>query len=256
MPGSESSVSSVAHVFTVRGRPVGFQPARFGGALVAVQRGYFPVSPTGYRSLSGHFGTGPGAPDSIPAEFLESLAVNEDQNRRRLLVQLARVPRAGADALGNYITVSGTASQAVQAAFFAPDDERAQFWGGAFRLLCLIDSDRRFQPASTAPAWTPAACATSLASQRELLGYVRRVASGDLSAKPPGFHIGVSAYFDLPERPEVQAAFALPTITQEFGLDVPTASAWDEDDEEIEPDSVLAAPVDESTDSADQLTLF
>ena len=47
---------TITATFTVRGRPVGFVPGRFGGALVAVERGYFPVSSTGYRSLAGHFG--------------------------------------------------------------------------------------------------------------------------------------------------------------------------------------------------------
>lgn len=254
MQTSESSV--VAHVFTVRGRPVGFQSARFGGALVAVERGYFPISPTGYRSLAGHFGGGAGEAPDISAEFLETLARNEDQARRAILAQLSRAPKVEPDPLSNFIWISGRAVEAVQAALFAPDDERVAFWSGAYRLLTLIDTDRRFQPASTAPAWTPEACAASLASERELLAYVRTVASGDFSSRPPGLHFGVSGYFDLPPNPAREQAFSLPALTAEFALDLPPLRDREEDDE-WEPDAVLAAPGRNSApDDSAQLDLF
>ena len=43
------SEETVARVFTVRSRPVGFVAGCY-PSLVAVERGYFPISQTGYRS--------------------------------------------------------------------------------------------------------------------------------------------------------------------------------------------------------------
>lgn len=255
-----SDTDSPVHVFTVRGRPVGFQSSRFGGSLHALERGYFPISPTGYRSLAGNFGGGPGSPASISPEFLEALAEADDRNRRTLLAQLARAPRAESDALGNFIHISGRASSAVQAAFFAPAEERVAFWCGAFRLLSLIDADRRFQPAPNGAAWTGEACAKSLATQRDLLAYVQRIATGDHTEPPPGLFIGVSAYFELPVRPEVETSFALPALNAELALELPPARDWEDDEaeEDDEPDAVLAAHGSGSATmpEPDQLDLF
>ncbi|HVZ65011.1 MAG TPA: hypothetical protein VG838_13555 [Opitutaceae bacterium] len=253
-----SDTDSPVHVFTVRGRPVGFQSSRFGGSLHAQERGYFPISPTGYRSLAGHFGTGPAAVVDIPAEFLEKLAEADDRDRRTLLAQLARAPRAESDGLGNFIHVSGRASAAVQAALFAPADERVALWCGAFRLLSLIDSDRRFQPAPNGTAWTAEACAKSLATQRAMLAYVRRIATGDHTQRPPGLFIGVSAYFELPPRPEIETPFALPALTGEFALDLPPSPDWRDDDED-EPEAVLVTRHEsggEPDEDSAQLDLF
>lgn len=253
-----SDTESAVHIFTVRGRPVGFQSSRFGGSLHAMERGYFPISPTGYRSLAGHFGTGPAAPESIPAEFLETLAVAEDRNRRTLLAQLARSPRVESDRLGNFIGTSGRASNAVQSALFAPANERVALWSGAFRLLSLIDRDGRFQPAPNGAAWTGAECEKALARQRDLLAYVRRIAAGDHTERPPGFYIGASAYFDLPACPAVELPFVLPCITDEFALDLPASETTDDDEEEMEPDAVFATREHDEMPVADteQLSLF
>ena len=99
-------MSEHTHVFSVRDRPVGFVPGSFGGALVAVERGYFPVSSTGYRSLAGHFGlNGAADPAAISAEFLNALAVAQDDVRRAVLHRLRRVPAPTSDRLGNFIGV-------------------------------------------------------------------------------------------------------------------------------------------------------
>ena len=65
-------------VFTVRGRPVGFNATRWGGELVAVERGYFPVSPTGYRSCTGFVGR-EDIPADVLTEFMESVAKEQDR---------------------------------------------------------------------------------------------------------------------------------------------------------------------------------
>lgn len=245
----------ISHVFSVRGRPVGFRPGRFGGDLVAIERGYFPVSPTGYRSLAGHFGlTGPADPSAISPEFLETLAQAQDRERQATLARLRRTPRADADYLTNFIGVSINTAQAVQEGIFAPERDRAALWGGAYRLLCLIDSDRRFQPASTAPAWTRAQCAAALARERELLGLIRQLAAGEFPTSPPARWLSLQAYFDLPPKPSGEPSFALPAITEEFAIDLPVSSADADDD--YEPDDPLPVADEEESEDANQLTLF
>lgn len=244
----------VAHIFTVRGRPVGFVPGRFGGALVAVERGFFPISATGYRSLAGHAGnTEPLNPDAVSADFLEALAQAQDRTRGALLVRLRRGPMPTADRLGNFIGVSITAEAALAEGFFAPDDARFTLWRGAFRLLNLIDTDPRFQPAPTAPAWTVAGCAQALALRRALLAFVRELAKGDLPAPPDGTHLAGRAYFDLPPKAHGEPAFALPELTAELPLELPPQAEVGED-EEPEVADEMPAEIDE--DDPAQMSLL
>ena len=221
-------MSGPIHIFSVRGRPVGFEPGRFGGALVAVERGFFPVSSTGYRSLAGHFGiNGEADPAVISPEFLEALAVAQDRTCRALLARLRRTPRPTPDRLGNFISMSSEAEAALTEGFFARDDERAALWSGAFQRLSLINTDGRFQPA---PAWTSDSCAEALAARRASLAFLRRLAAGELPPPPAGTHLAVRAYFELPPRSGGEPTFALPTRTADLPLDLPPAE--DIDDEE------------------------
>lgn len=103
-PRISMSPPPIRHVFAVRGRPVGFRPSRWGGALVAVERGYFPISATGFRSLAGEFGqTEEVDPGEIPHSFLELLVTAQDKARRALLARVSRTPQAGHDPLINFI---------------------------------------------------------------------------------------------------------------------------------------------------------
>lgn len=245
-------MSEYTHVFSVRGRPVGFVPGHFGGALVAVERGYFPVSGTGYRSLAGHFRIkGEAEPTAISAEFLEALAVAHDQTRRALLARLRRNPVATTDRLGNFIGVSIDAEAALAEGFFAPDVERFALWCGAFRLLNLIDSDARFHPAPTAPAWNARGCADALAARREALAFARQLAAGEVSSPPGGAHFAVRAYLELPPRVGGEPAFALPALTAELPLDLPPPGDWADDDSEVDDEEPV--PVD---DDPAQLSLL
>ena len=123
-------MSEHTHIFSVRGRPVGFVPGHFGGALVALERGYFPVSTTGYRSLAGHFGLNDAADPAVSADFLETLAIAKDESRRAILRRLRRVPGATADALGNFISVCIDADAAL-AEGFLPRMQSASRCGAA-----------------------------------------------------------------------------------------------------------------------------
>jgi hypothetical protein len=247
-------MSEHTHIFSVRGRPVGFVPGHFGGALVAVERGYFPISSTGYRSLAGHFGiNGEAEPAAVAAEFLEALAVAQDRTRDALLARLRRTPLPTADRLGNFIGVSIDAEAALAEGFFAPDGQRFALWRGAFRLLALIDSDARFQPAPTGPAWPAAGCAQALAARRSLLGFVRQLAAGELPAMPAGTHCAVRAYFELPPKPHGEPEFALPALTAELPLDLPPR---EEVEDESEPEEVEAEPAEIGEDDPAQMSLL
>ena len=58
---------------------------RWGGALVAVERGDFPISPTGFRSLSG------AGIARVTPDFLESLAQAHERERQAVLRRLREV---------------------------------------------------------------------------------------------------------------------------------------------------------------------
>ena len=245
-------MSEHTHVFSVRGRPVGFTPGRFGAALVAVERGYFPVSSTGYRSLAGHCGvTGSLDAEAIAPEFLEALAVAQDRNRQGLLARLRRAPLATSDRLGNFIGVSIDAEAALAEGFFAPDAERCALWRGAFRLLHLIDTDARFQPAPSSPAWTLMGCAQALAARRAALAFVRQLAFGELPPPPNGTHFAQRAYLELPPKPDGEPAFELPAVTAELPLDLPPGAVAGDGEPEFDEEE----PVPVENDPA-QLSLL
>lgn len=217
---------------TVRGRPVEFRPSKLFGSLHAVERGPFPVSPTGYRSLAGHFGQfGPGRPEDIPADFLESIAKGYDKDRDALRSRLRRAPRDG-----GFITMSMAAEMALDHGFFAPQEERVTLWQEAYRTLCLIDMHTRFQPQPYSAAWTPEHCAKSLAEQRALLAFVRQLATGSFPAEAPRKLAGAKAYFALPPKPEGEAGFILPGIASEFAFVLSGPEASDGEDSEDDGD--------------------
>jgi hypothetical protein len=233
---------------------VGFVPSHFGGELVAVERGYFPISSTGYRSIAGRFKPADSQQvTGIAPEFLNALAAAEDRARKARLLRLARRPQAGADRLANFLNVSMDANSAVDAGFFAPPADRVALWCGACRFLSLIDSDVRFQPAPTAPAWAPEDCAASLATERELLRFVHQLASGNFPAEPMHGHLSGYAYFELPPRLGGEVAFALPAFAPTPSRGMPASIASQDDDEN---DTVSATPIPTSSDDDPQLSLF
>lgn len=203
-----------------------FQPGKWGGGLHAVERGFFPVSGTGYRSLSGVYGAhGEDAAVQITPDFLEALAVNQDRERRSVLARVARLPLPGPDPLSNYVSASIDADKALEDGFFAPEAERAEMWAGAFRLFSLIDTDPRFQPSTTGPVWTAAQCAEAVTRAREALAYLRQLATGDFPAGPLRRYLSTSAYFALPPKPDGERPVPLPTLTAEFELELSSALA-------------------------------
>lgn len=196
------SDDAVAEVFSVRGRPVGFRPSRFGGELIAIERGAFPISSTGYRSLAGMFGGAPGHPSQISPEFLEQLAIERDRERLQLLKQLRETARPVGEPVANYVHVCGVFERALQEGFFASDRDRAVLWGGAHQLLRLVENDPRFQPVPhpSYPAWDEKHCAASLAWSSSLLALLKTLAEGVLPERLPRRLAGVSSYLHLPAK--------------------------------------------------------
>ncbi|MEO5959726.1 MAG: hypothetical protein ABIZ49_04200 [Opitutaceae bacterium] len=237
---------SVTRTFTVRNRPVGFVEGRWGGSLVAVERGYFPVSPTGYRSLSGRAGA------AITAEFLESLANDRDRERRELLRHVRSSTRPERDPLMNFVHVGLTAEKALHDGFFAPDAERAELWPAAHRLFCLIDTDRRFQPPPGRGLWTEAHCAATMARTHESQRFLQRCAAGDFPSEVPIAFFAAQAYLELPAKPGGEPKIDLGGFTAEMAFDLPVPAVAPRRTERRS----LAVGATESAQPETQLGLF
>lgn len=219
------SEGRITQTFTVRGRPVGYLDSGLGGALVAVDRGHFPMSPTGYWSLSGL------RCESVNAELLERLATERDQERKAVMARANFEVRTGPSRLFNYIHVSGSAEKAFHDGFFATDAQRRELWPAAFKLFSIIDSDERFQPVPANSAWTEESCAAALAKTRHVLAVLKRCANGDFPVTFPSpvplVTWAPNGYFQLPAKKEGEPVVALPAITFEMsiGTEAPASKA-------------------------------
>ncbi len=217
--------AKVSEIYTIRGRPVGYAPDSWGGSFVAVERGYFPVSPTGYRSCTGF-----ARREITPAEkqtVLEKLAEELDRERASLLKRLGEGAKPEADPVLNYIHASMTYEKALADGFFATDHQRSELWSGAHRMLCVVLDDRRYQPAVAAkyPAWNGDHCAAAMDFARKLHASLVRWAGGDFSETPPLRLLGAQGYFQLPARPDGEPRVDLGAHTAELALDAPVAVA-------------------------------
>jgi hypothetical protein len=210
------SEGRITQTFTVRGRPVGYLDSGHGGALVAMERGHCPVSPTGYWSLSGL------RRESVDAELLERLATERDQERKAVLTRANFEVQAGPNRLFNYIHLSGSAEKAFHDGFFATDAQRQELWPAAFKLFAIIDADERFQPVPANSVWTEESCAAALAKTRHVLAVLKRCANGDFPVTFPSpvplVNWAPNGYFRLPPKKEGEPVVALPAITVELSL--------------------------------------
>ncbi len=237
----------ITKVFMVRNRPIGFQEGRWGGALVAVERGDFPISPTGYRSVAG-------APaESITPEFLEDLARAHERERQDILHRLREGHQPVGPPISSYIHASSAYEQAVQHGFFATERDRADLWSGAHQLLCRVDHDARFQPAPdrTFVAWTAKHCAAAMARARDLKALLTRLAAGEFPAALPMRMIGAQGYLNLPPKPGGEPKIDLGGYTAEMALELPTVTTAPRPTRT----TARATPVDHSP-SGNQMGLF
>lgn len=267
MNNDSDSLTIPDEIFTVRGRPVAYRRARFGGELHAIERGYFPVSHTGYRSMS----CGPAAPTPTQ-EILDKLALENERETSAMLTSCRRAfARLQGDSLQRYIHLSHHATSAINRGFFARDDDRILLWQHAYRLLTAIADTPAFQPEPTGGAWNSEHCAQAIARVRLFAPWVARLLAGDLAECPTAGHGGpficfaADAYLTLPPRTTPEPTGAIPAIAQDFafasGLESNRHEADAEDQpEDQEPDSGAPSPTPDlagpATLEVSQLELF
>ena len=240
---------------TVRGRPVGYRRSRFGGELIALERGYFPVSSTGYRSLARGIRL-EDAPAPDP-EFLETLATNNDAQTARVLQQtrkLLRLPHP--DGLAGYAVLAS-----IDQGLFARDADRILLWHAAYALADRILRTPALQPtANTGPAWTPEHCARLMGAVQEACTWLKDGLAGRINPLTSYMehYTSSSSYFALPERSE--PIIGLPELTTELALprmpEPPSNLDPFADDAPIEAADAEEASVTAPAESPHQLVLF
>lgn len=240
-------------VVSIRNRPIGVSRSRFGVSLVAVERGYFPISSTGYRSLSGYDRGGAG-PVAFEPGLLDSLAEAEDRERKALLTNLHRAAEPQRDSLSTFIHVSLYVDKAINDGFFAPDHDRAPLWQGAHRLLNLVHNDPRFQPAPNGTAWKEEHCRKALTKMEELHGFLKRFAQADYSGEPPMPLFGAKAYMQLPPKVVAEPIIALHKTPVALSLALPGTAAPESPIRRTH--RIAIKPVTPPDRSAGQLNLF
>jgi len=230
-------------LLTVRGRPVAYFTGNWGGHVRATERGYFPISETGYRSLS--CGQGARKPSQ---DQLDKLANEHERTNIGVLRACSTaLATARGDALSRYVHVVLYADAACSRGFFAPDDVRIALWQHAHRLYTAIAECRRFQPAPVAPdhAWNPAHCARAIDSARAAVPWLARLLAGDIAPPPEAYGrycIAANAYLKLPPRQTPEPVGAVPASAQAFAFVEDLADTGPLADDEGEPkDLDLAA---------------
>ncbi len=244
---SESLITAPDAVCSVRGRPVAYFRSKWGGELRALERGYFPVSNTGYRSL----GCGPGAVEPSQ-EILNKLALENERENTATLVSCSRaLGRLHGDSLSRYIHISLHANSAAERGFFAPDDVRLALWQHAYRLFSAIAENPAMQPRPLQPAgaWNEAHCARAIVSVRKVVPWLARLIAGELSEFPASHEetglnfFSARAYLELPPRPTPEPVGTVPAIVQDFAFACGLALDRHQDDaQEDEPVAVDYEP--------------
>lgn len=214
------------HVFTVRNRPVGFRPSRWGGSLVAVERGDFPISPTGYRSLAGFGGGSRIDAADISSSLLLRFADEHQRSRNDLLRRLRKASHPVDDPIMNYIHASSAYEPALLYGFFASDSMRHEFWNGAHQLLSRVLSDSRFQPTPQPnfPQWTAQHCAAARAKVNVLHTLLRNLSAGKVPTQLSSHLFGVSSYLGLPPKPNGEPKLELTGHIAELALHDPVGT--------------------------------
>lgn len=266
----------ISKLFTVRNRPVLFarMDAMFPEALYAIDRGAFPISPTGYRSMAGCLCRASGdigkyIDGIISPEFLESLAIEHERNAKGAKTRANRsAKRRFKGTVRDFISLEMDAVYAARHGLFASSQDRRELWQVAWRLLYLICDSGLFIPQKMADvhgAWNIENCQRHLARARKNFALLRQLMSGDFDVKRYDcldlVHcVGSMRYFELPPKPDGEPVIPSPDIEMDLDFTGETASSDDEDDNDDDlvgfddARNVCEAPA--STGNCEQLTMF
>jgi hypothetical protein len=236
-------------ILTIRGRPVGYRNSDFGGELLAVERGYFPVSPTGYRSLARCFERGGQFPPPSDS-YLEDLAAAFDGERAEALRRARKALRAlTADTVTNYINASGAAEFALERGFYAPDAERGPLWQSAYLLCDRIVTTPQLQPTPNG-RWSDDQCEHSMRHTRAMHAWLVELLGGRVVAPAlPAQGFAFNSYFFLPDRSSPEPTFGLPAIAMDLGF-----SSLSLNNHDLEPEDDTDDEDGPETDRADSAT--
>lgn len=258
MSAVETSERPFDAILECRGRPIGFRRTKWGGEIRAVERGHFPCSSTGYRSM-GCYGEGENA-GAPTAEALEELAVNQDRENASLLKRCHKALRhpGRPNGVGDFITTTGAADMALGNGFFATPAMRAELWRWAYRIYSAIIDTPQAHPGHPSQllnrgAWTPEHCDAAFQRVLETRDWLRNLLDGNFTEQPHRSRVhysGAFSYLELPAvAPEVRVG--APALDMSLGLDLPAASAAALDDEDSEQAEGEDLPEDDELDDED-----
>lgn len=223
-------------IFELRGRKIGYRCTRWGGELHAVERGWFPCSSTGYRSLSG-------AKDTPSIALLEALAMNQDCENASLLKRCRQATRNTNVHGRDFILARSAAEAALGNGFFAAPDLRAQLWPVAYQLFNHIIAAPEIHPAHPTQGlnrtvWTPDHCETAIRHVIAHRDWLAGLLNGTFAL--PGWtdqrvpHEATAYFRRPPAGPE--PVIGVPALEMSLGLDIPAADKAEHDDEATDDD--------------------
>lgn len=263
LPSDENQMDAI---FELRGRKIGYRCTRWGGELHAIERGYFPCSSTGYRSLSG-------AKETPSIALLEALAENQDQENASLLKRCRQALRNTGAHGCDFILSRSAAEAAFANGFFASPDVRPELWRVAYQLCHHIVATPEIHPAHpnqglNRTAWTPEHCEAALQEVIAHRDWLADLLNGTFALPKWSDHrlpFGATSYFRLPTAgPE--GTIGTPALEMSLGLDIPVADTADADEPADDDDGEDAeAEVEPANNSGergtthpqdDQLSLF
>ncbi|WP_207462628.1 hypothetical protein [Azospirillum sp. SYSU D00513] len=181
-------------------------------AAHAVRFGYFPVSPTGYRSFCGQ--------SSISAADLEERAKEADQERARALHRLrqakeikARTPEQRFSA---WISLEGALSSAMNQAYLAPEadqDKLLREIATSTEVIKPFLAPGYARPSSVGAAWTEEGLTQTIAAYHALCTRVCRL-QARLAQRPVNPDAWAALVEALPKGPGY--AMLVPTVLREL----------------------------------------
>ncbi len=188
-PGRPNHLSEIVSVF---GRPVGVLRTPEQTALVAVERGYFPLS------VEGSIGIGGPREALPPVRHLAVMNCCADEERAQVLREILAGPRVHRNPMVNHHRACALAEHAMEVGFFARPAERDRLWTLAHRQLCRSETDPRFRPEATAQCGSGHEAAQAVTRVQRLRRFLESCGRGDSPAVAPWGFLAAAAYLRLP----------------------------------------------------------